>query len=77
MHDVFRIGIARPSGRVAFTRRQWFANSVYTGDEFTIRTQHIVYSTSHAGHEFHVDDNVRAVAQLHPNLSDLRTQRPH
>ena len=59
MNDVFGL-VARPF-HVGLARLQWRADGVYARHEGAIHAQHVVHRLAHAGHDFHVDGDIRAV----------------
>ncbi len=78
MDDVLAldISLARPR-HVLMTRCQRCTDRVYAGDEETILAQHVQHRAAHAGHDAHIDHNIRAVGDFNADLGDGRTQRTH
>ncbi|MNT08683.1 hypothetical protein D3C72_1434320 [compost metagenome] len=75
MHDVLG-AVARPF-HVGLAGSQRCAHAVHAWNECAIGTQHVVHGTAHAGHDLHVDGDVRRVGQFHADVRDWRAQRAH
>ena len=77
--DVLRL-IARPGhirASVALGVDQRVAHRVYGGDEVAALADLVEGCGTHAGHDLHVDDDVRRVGELDAELRDVRAQRAH
>ncbi|OWW20117.1 hypothetical protein AYR66_12055 [Noviherbaspirillum denitrificans] len=75
MDDVLGF-IARPRD-ILLTRTQRLADGVHAGHELAFGAQHVVHGLAHAGHDAHVDGDVRGIGQLDADVGDRGTQRAH
>ena len=77
--DVLRL-IARPGhirACIALGVDQRIAHRMHSGDEVTALADLLEGCGTHAGHDLHVDDDVRRVGELDTELRDVRTERTH
>ena len=75
VHDVLVLGIARPR-HIGLAGSKRHANRMHAWNPFTI-SKHVECALAHAGHDAHVHRYIGRVAELHPNVSDWRTERAH
>ena len=76
MRDRRVIRIAGPRN-VFVAIGQRIAHRVQAFDEIAIRTKHVEHRLSDAGHDAHVDHDVRGVRDFHANARDLGSNRAH
>ncbi|CAB5077020.1 unannotated protein [freshwater metagenome] len=75
VHDVLVLGIAGPCN-IGLTGSERHANRMHTRNPFTV-TKNVECALTHAGHDAHVHCDVGRVAELHTNVRNRRTERPH
>ncbi len=73
---VLRVGAAGP-GDVVLPRLERHADRVQALDEVAVAPSALSTCVAHAGHDPHVDDDVRRVGELHADVGDRRADRAH
>jgi hypothetical protein len=74
--DDVLLRIVRPH-LVLLARLERFADRVQRGHELAVLAQHIPHRSPDAGHDAHVDDDIRGIRDLDADVRDMRSERAH
>ena len=66
-----------PDAVVALAGAERLADGVDAGNKFAVLAEHFKNFGADAGHDFHIDHNVRGIGEFDADLGNIRTDRAH